>query len=895
MLLAKIGGPVYRIGVGGGAASSVEVQGDNSSDLDFNAVQRGDAEMENKLNRVVRACIEMGSENPILAIHDQGAGGNGNVLKELVEPGYAGAVIFSKEFQLGDPTITALELWGAEYQENNAILCQMKDRETLTEICARERCPISFVGIVNGEGYVSLIEDVADFEKYTNCLERSTWGDIPFDMHLKEVLGDMPQKEFNLQRHKVKLDPLNLPSVPDYDTLLTNVMSVMTVGSKRFLTNKVDRCVTGLVAQQQCVGPLHTPLADFALTAISHFSYEGIATSIGTQPLKGLISAKSGARMSVAEALSNLVFAGISELSDVKCSGNWMWAAKLPGEGAKLVDACREMCQVMGELGIAVDGGKDSLSMAARVKDKTIKSPGTLVVSTYVKCPDVRVKVTPDLKLPSIKKKGELIWINIEGKFRLGGSILAQTLQQQGDDCPDLDNTKNLKNAFNITQSLLKTGKLVSGHDISDGGLIVCLLEMAFAGMSGLHIDITDVVNSLGENNFKHDAALELLFSEECGWILEVDDKNLMTVLLEFENENIPVYHIGQSVGYGLDSIIKITNGEYVLIEDMTRNLLKKWERTNYEIEKLQMNPEMAYEENESYNYRTGPKYRVTFNPDLEIIFKKISPPIRVAVVREEGTNGDREMISCLFKSNFEVYDVAMQDLLQQKTTLNHYRGVVFPGGFSYADTLGSAKGWAASIMYSDSIGPQFQNFKNRSDTFSLGVCNGCQLMSLIGWIGSNDDEQKLGVIDVPNVALLNNKSERYECRWTTVKIEESRAIMFRGMVGTTIGCWVAHGEGRFSFRNDDVLNKLKNENCLSLTYVDDDGNATEKYPMNPNGSPEGIAGICSADGRHLAIMPHPERCSIMYQWPYKPYDFGFVNSPWQRMFDKAYFWCTEN
>lgn len=374
-LLAKIGGPVYRIGVGGGAASSVEVQGDNSFELDFNAVQRGDAEMENKLNRVVRACIELGDRNPILAIHDQGAGGNGNVLKELVEPGYAGAVIFTKEFQLGDPTLTVLELWGAEYQENDAILCKPEDRPLLEAICARERCPILFVGVVTGDGYVTLVESEANFEKYLNETtekrKRTQQTNVPFDMHLKDILGEVPRREYKFNTEKKHLIPLELEFLSkslDLNVPLERVLSLVAVGSKRFLTNKVDRCVTGLIAQQQCIGPLHTPLADYACTTVSHFTYEGIATSIGMQPTKGVICASANARMSVAEAISNLAFVKVTELADVKCSGNWMWAAKLSGEGAKMYEACRAMCDIMSQLNIAVDGGKDSLSMAARVK-----------------------------------------------------------------------------------------------------------------------------------------------------------------------------------------------------------------------------------------------------------------------------------------------------------------------------------------------------------------------------------------------------------------------------------------------------------------------------------------------------------------------------------------------
>lgn len=676
MLLAKIGGPVYRIGVGGGAASSVEVQGDNKNELDFNAVQRGDAEMENKLNRVVRACIEMGENNPIIAIHDQGAGGNGNVLKELVEPKFAGAVIFSKEFQLGDPTINALELWGAEYQENNAILCRAEDRQLFEAICARERCPISFVGAVTGNGFVTLIEEHANFEKF---LDRSSVDaareKIPFDMNLRDVLGEIPRKVFDMQRLERSFKPLTLPIDDNrYENFMNGVLSLLSVGSKRFLTNKVDRCVTGLIVQQQCVGPLHTPLADYALTLVSNFSQQGIATSIGTQPIKGLIDAAAGARMSVAEALSNLVFVAISELGDVKCSGNWMWAAKLPGEGAKMVDACKAMCGLMKKVGIAVDGGKDSLSMAARVRDATVKSPGTLVISTYAPCPDVRVRCTPDLKSPAMKKVGELIWINCSvGKLRLGGSALAQAFAQQGDDVPDIDDAQQLRRAFNVTQKLLRAGKILAGHDISDGGLLTCLLEMAIGGMSGLSVNLASAAPQCVDSS-SIDKNLAMLFAEECGWVIEVSSEHLGGVMAALKDENLShCWHIGQSRGFGMSSKITISCGEEVLIETSTLAATKRWERTSFELEKLQMNPQCAIDENNSYEHRTGPRYRLTFNANqtMKLFMQLECKQHRVAVIREEGVNSDREMIAALLKAKFEVHDVTMSDLLARRTSLD--------------------------------------------------------------------------------------------------------------------------------------------------------------------------------------------------------------------------------
>ncbi|XP_055628077.1 phosphoribosylformylglycinamidine synthase [Toxorhynchites rutilus septentrionalis] len=893
MLLAKLGGPVYRIGVGGGAASSVDVQGDNNSDLDFNAVQRGDAEMENKLNRVVRACIELGEKNPILAIHDQGAGGNGNVLKELVEPGCAGAVIFAKEFKLGDPTINLMELWGAEYQENNAILVAAEHRQLLLDICARERCPISFVGVVTGNGYVSLIDHPADFEKYINRENREKWGELPFDMHLDHVLGKMPQKEFKLQRKPLVLRDLDLSNVTITESL-NRILSTVTVGSKRFLTNKVDRCVTGLVAQQQCVGPLHTPLADFAITAVSSFGIDGIATSIGTQPIKGLLDNMAGARMSVAEAISNLVFVRITELADIKCSGNWMWAAKLEGEGAKLVDACKAMCAMMKQLNIGIDGGKDSLSMAARVKNETVKSPGTLVISTYAPCPDIRVKVTPDLKAASLGIETTLIYVNIEGKFRLGGSVLAQCYGQLGAESPDLEKPEVLVQAFNTTQKLLKSGYLLSGHDVSDGGLLTCALEMAFAGLAGLKLDLTELYEKFGKRlgtTLEHSAA-HILFAEECGWIIEVDSGEVSSISNAYNSSNVPFFIIGKAFKTDIrmaDSAVVEISGQQVLKASVL-SLFKQWERTSFEIEKLQANEQCAVEEYASLDSRSGPTYNCTVPQGSIYHVNGIKSKPRVAVIREEGTNGDREMAAALFNANFEVHDVSMSDLLNGKTTLDRYRGVIFPGGFSYADTLGSAKGWAACILYSNVLAPQFTRFKSRTDTFSLGVCNGCQLMGLIGWISL---QEQTNVVEVPDVALLHNKSERFECRWSTLKIAPSKSIMLRKLEGSVLGCWVAHGEGRFSFKSNKVLAQLKRDNRVAMHYVDDNNKPTEAYPMNPNGSVEGIAAICSADGRHLAMMPHPERCTKMWQWPYISPGLDYMDdSPWHSMFAEANRWC---
>ncbi|XP_041126127.1 phosphoribosylformylglycinamidine synthase [Polyodon spathula] len=888
MEVVKIGGPVYRIGVGGGAASSIQVQGDNSSDLDFGAVQRGDAEMEQKMNRALRACIENRAGNPVCSIHDQGAGGNGNVLKELSEP--AGAVIYASRFKTGDPTLSVLEIWGAEYQESNALLVRPADTAFLRRVCEREKCPVDFVGRVTGDGKILLVDD-RDGEK-----GRGSEGGVeqrdrtPVDLQLDWVLGKMPQKEFVLERQKPDLRPLTLPADLSLRDALSRVLQLPAVASKRYLTNKVDRSVTGLVAQQQCVGPLHTPLADVAVVSLSPFGTVGAATAVGEQPIKGLVSSAAGARMAVAEAITNLVFARVTDLRDVKCSGNWMWAAKLPGEGTALLEACSAMCDVMAQLGVAVDGGKDSLSMAARVRDETVKAPGALVISVYAVCPDITATVTPDLKDP--EGKGVLLYVPLSpGQYRLGGSALAQCFSQLGDRTPDLDHPDKLTTCFKTTQSLLQDSLLSSGHDVSDGGLISCLLEMAFAGNRGIEVDLP--LDGAG--------VLEVLFSEELGLVLEVRESSVAQVCDRYRDAGLSCLTVGRTRGLGPNSMVKVSvRGQEVLCERMT-SLRGLWESTSFQLERLQANPVCVQQEEEGLANRTGPNYKLAFDPAvIPSILKELGEVRpRVAVVREEGSNGDREMAASLLMAGFEVWDVTMQDLCSGTVTLDPFRGVVFVGGFSYADVLGSAKGWAATVTFNPRARAQFAAFRSREDTFSLGVCNGCQLMALLGWVGSESedrDPKEEGSL-VQGVLLTHNQSGRFESRFVSVALLPSPALMLRGMEGSTLGVWVAHGEGYMQFRSLALLDRLDSQSLAPLRYVDDYGSPTEQYPLNPNGSPRGIAGLCSADGRHLAMMPHPERTVLGWQWPWAPAEMrdAVAHSPWLTMFRNAAAWCLSS
>jgi phosphoribosylformylglycinamidine synthase len=866
MLVVKVGGPAYRIGMGGGAASSM-IQGENIAELDFNAVQRGDAEMEQKLNRVIRACVELGGKNPIVSIHDQGAGGNCNVVKEIVHP--AGAKIEIRKIQVGDETLSALEIWGAEYQEQNALLLKPEHAPIFEQLCMREKVPVAFIGQVTGDGYI-VLHDESD-------------GSTPVNLELSKVLGDMPQKTFTLDRKNTGLRPLELPHDLTVRKALDRVLRLLSVGSKRFLTNKVDRSVTGLIARQQCCGPLQLTVSDVAVIAQSHYGTTGAACSIGEQPVKELIDPASMARMSVAESLTNIVWAETSGLGDIRCSGNWMWAPKLPGEGSRLYDAAIAMRDIMITLGMAVDGGKDSLSMAAKVTNtdgshETVKSPGTLVISSYVTCPDITKTVTPDLKMPGW---GKLLYIDLSGgKSRLGGSALAQVFGQIGNESPDIDDAGLLKRVFNAAQELVKHRLILAGHDRSDGGLITTLLEMAFSGNCGIEVNIP------AEDVHTADP-IAGLFAEEAGLVVEYMPENEAAVFSLLKKAEVPYYEIGRTLQ---EKRVKICFGWTCVLDEDMRVLRDVWEETSHRLDLFQRDPEVVREERKNSYDRKGPDFVFPFTPqptDPSVLGRQDKP--KVAVIREEGSNGDREMASAFYLAGFEPWDVVMTDLLEGRVKLDQFRGVAFVGGFSYADVLDSAKGWAASIRFNKDVWEQFERFYHRHDTFSLGVCNGCQLMALLGWVPWR------GIADELQPRFIHNRSGRFESRFSTVKIIKSPSIMLQGMEGSTLGIWVAHGEGMAYFPDKTMFTRTEAE-LGPVRYVDDDGAVTESYPFNPNGSKAGIAGLCSSDGRHLAMMPHPERVVLPWQWGWMPEQMkrSLAASPWLRMFQNAREWCEK-
>jgi phosphoribosylformylglycinamidine synthase len=876
MVVVKIGGPAYRIGMGGGAASSVPSggrEGGNAADLDFNAVQRGDAEMAQKLWRVVRSCVELGMRNPIQQIHDQGAGGNCNVVKEIIYP--LGAKINVRKIKLGDPTMSVLEIWGAEYQENDCLLLKQEDCAAFEAICARERCSMQVLGEIDGSGRITLVDPTAPPEAPT-----------PVDLDLEKVLGKMPNKTFKFQRQQPVHQAFSVPEGTTAADALDRVLRLPSVASKRFLTTKVDRSVGGLVAQQQCVGPLQLPLADVAVMAKSHQGLTGAATSIGEQPYKGLINPAAMARLALGEALTNLVWAAVTALPDIKASVNWMYAAKMGQEGAAMYNAAIALKDAMLELGLACDGGKDSLSMAASAGGETVMAPGNLVVSAYVGCPDITLTVDPALQLPG---SGRLIHVDLAagGARRLGGSCLAQAFQQIGDDSPDVE-ASTLAAAFNATQALLQRRLISAGHDISDGGIAVALLEMAFAGNTGIQVDLLAAADPLAT-----------LFAEELGLLLEVAPEHEAEVLAAYADAGVSATAVGSVAA---DAGVSIAVGGQQHISGTAPELRDVWEETGFQLERLQAAEATVTEEQTGLAARTAPQWRLPFTPEWTPPEKLAAQDkVRVAVLREEGSNGDREMASAIHAAGMEPWDITMSDLLHGRASLDSFQGIVFVGGFSYADVLESAKGWAGTIRYNSGLWASFQAFYTRPDTWSLGVCNGCQLMALLGWVpgtgGGGPDGPLLPSEQQPR--FLHNDSGRFESRWATVEVREgSPAIMLAGMGGSNLGIWCAHGEGRCFFPDSAVRDTVLQGNLAPLRYTNPAGECTEVYPFNPNGSADGIAALCSPDGRHLALMPHPERCYLGWQQPWVPKELGLAPDgpgPWLRLFQNARTWAESH
>ncbi len=860
MLIVQLGGPGYRIGVGGGAASSM-VGGANDAELDFKSVQRGAPQMEQRMSRVIRACLELDKANPFVSTHDLGAGGLSNAVPELVFP--SGGRIVLRDIPCGDASLSILELWGNEAQEREVVLIRAHRLEELKGIAEREGCPLAVIGSVTRDGRITL--------------ERED-GTMPVSLPLEHILGSLPRKSYTDTRRRFDVKPLEWPRDLTVRAALERVLRLVSVGSKGFLVHKVDRSVGGRIAQQQCVGPAQLPVADFSVLADGYFGRSGTVHALGEQPIAGMLSPGAAARLAMTEAILNMAGARIdtaSDLEGVKASANWMLAAKKPGRDAWLYDACDALSTFCVQLGCAIDGGKDSLSMAAG----DIESPPTLIVKAYATMPDVARKATPDLKGAG----NALVHISLSPNvYRLGGSALAQAYGQLGDDPPDAD-AEILKRVFSATQDLLGEGLALSVHDVSDGGLITTLLEMAFAGHLGIDV-----------KTFSPAGTLRTLFAQEPGLVIECVDG--LSLLEFFARQGIHAECIGRTT---CDQRIRVRhNGKERLEADMCE-LRAIWSETSYQLEKLQIPADLADEERaNTHDLCDEPFRRLTYVPGQtapEILTRAAKP--KVAVIRAEGSNGDREMAAAFHLAGFEAWDVTMSDLLEGRVGLDGFRGAVFVGGFSFADVLDSAKGWAGMIRYNPRLRDELERFRRRTDTFSLGICNGCQLLALLGWVPD------LGLPTERQPRFVHNRSGRFESRFSQLRIEESPALMLNGMAGSVLGCWVAHGEGRLHLPgieditdvhpSNDTLTRIVDARLIPATYVDWSGKPTMRYPFNPNGSAQSAAGLCSPDGRHLALMPHPERLVLPWQWPYLPQTWRtFEAGPWLRMFQNARAWC---
>jgi phosphoribosylformylglycinamidine synthase len=858
MRIVRIGGPAYRIGVGGGSASSVE-HGQQDETLDFASVQRGNAQLENRANRVIQACAELGSENPIESIHDQGAGGASNVLTELMEP--IGGRVDIRKITAGDETMSVLELWVAEYQEGYGVLILPERLDVFESLCARERVTCEVVGEITGSGRV-IVEDSRD-------------GTTPVDLSLRDILGDLPQKRFASTRPRVSLPSLTIPDGLTVADALKQVFLLPQVGSKGFLVRKVDRSVTGLVAQQQCCGPMQVPVANAAVTADGYFGRSGVASAMGEAPNQMLIDPASGARLAVAEMLTNLASVRISDLADVRCRANWMWAAKRAGEGALLYDAAIALRDLMLSLGIAIDGGKDSLSMSAQVSDTLVVAPGQLVIMGYAPVPDITKVATPDLTAG-----GVLGYLKLSGvEWRLGGSALAQSLGQLGNESPDIDDPQLLAAGFRAMQELIEEGLVTAYHDVSDGGLITAVAEMCIAGVRGASITLPLASDPL-----------VMLFAEEPAMVFAYAPEHRERVAEIMAAQGV-VWSKTNELGVVDEEIggeLVITSGDETVLAASVSQLWQWWEATSTQLEKLQADESVVAEESATHGEIATIEYALSFAPVPSVVQKGARP--KVAIVRAEGTNGDREMAAACYTAGLAPWDIAMSDLLDGRiTSLDEFRGMIFPGGFSFADVFGSAKGWAGGIRFNAKVRQMFDQFYDRPDTFSLGVCNGCQLMANLGWVPWR------GIDEEMQPRLVHNRSGRFESRWSAVKVLPSPSLMLAGMEGSVLGIWVAHGEGQLHFPDASIRTHIEAEQLAPLAYVDPTGVPTEWYPYNPNGSAEGWTALCSPDGRHLAMMPHPERCFLPWQLPYIPPALrGMEVAPWFRLFQNANDWCRK-
>lgn len=844
-----LGGPAMLIGLGGGAASSIK-SGEQSEDLDFASVQRANPEMQRRAQEVIDHCANMGNDNPIISIHDIGAGGLSNGLPELVNDSGKGARFEIRNIPNDDNKMSPLEIWCNESQERYVLAIAQSSLDIFSDICRRERTPFAVLGESTKEQ-----ELILDDELFENK---------PIDMPMEVLLGNPPKTSIKALTNNIDLNPLDTSSISLKDAI-TRILQLPTVASKNFLITIGDRSVTGMVARDQFVGPWQVPVADCAISVSDYVGYKGEIMSLGERTPLALCDANSSARMTIGESLTNMLGGYVEDIHHISLSANWMSASGYTGEDAKLFEAVKAVgMDLCPELGLTVPVGKDSMSMKSswneNGKDKSVTAPLSLIITAFSKTPDVRLQKTPLLENTT---NSELLLIDLGfGKDRMGGSCLAQVYNQIGDIPPNLDSGKIFNNFFSVINQLNKDDLITSYHDRSDGGAIVTLLEMAFASHCGLSI------NTKGSN-------IKELFNEELGCVIQVKDKNKKGVIDALDRAGLSDCTHKIATINNTDNIEIANNGEVIYRESRTK-LQSLWSSTSYEVAKLRDNPECAKEEFSSINEITdGLKTDLSFDIDESVSAPYISNSVKpkIAILREQGINGQVEMGMAFTKAEFEAVDIHMSDILSGRVSLEEFKGLAACGGFSYGDVLGAGRGWASSILYNSLAKDEFEAFFNRKDSFALGVCNGCQMIS-------NLTEIIPGTNNWPSFS--RNKSEQFEARFSSVKIGNSSSIFLKGMSGSVMPIAIAHGEGRASFK--------RNSNNISMNYVDHNGDLTQNYPHNPNGSDFATAGVCNDSGQVTIMMPHPERVFRAIQNSYHPQEWK-ERSPWMRMFENARSW----
>ncbi|HEY0061957.1 MAG TPA: phosphoribosylformylglycinamidine synthase [Telluria sp.] len=878
-LLIQLGGPGMRIGMGGSAASSMAT-GTNTADLDFDSVQRGNPEMERRAQEVINRCWQMGADNPIISIHDVGAGGLSNAFPEITNDAKRGAIFDLRKIPLEESGMAPKEIWSNESQERYVLAIAPENLPLFAAMCERERCLFAAVGVATEERQLKLIDPQQ--------------GNAPVDMPMDVLLGKPPKMQRDVHHVQHDFPAIDLTGLELAD-VARRVLLLPTVADKSFLITIGDRSVGGTTVRDQMVGPWQVPVADCAVTAMSFEGYLGEAMAMGERTPLAVINAAASGRMAVGEAITNIAAAAINDISDIKLSANWMAACGQPGQDAALFDTVKaigmELCPA---LGISIPVGKDSLSMRTTWKDdgeaKAVSSPVSLIVSSFAPVADIRRSLTPQLQTGA----GETALIVIDlgrGKGRLGASALSLVTQQLGNEVPDVDSAEDLKGFFASIQQLNKEGKLLAYHDRSDGGLFATLCEMAFAGRAGVTVNL-DILTMEGEHaadwgdaknwagqvaERRNELTLRALFNEELGAVIQVraDDKTAVMNVLREHNLGACSHIIGKLNERG---VIEFTRDAKVIYTEQRSALHRLWSETSWRIARLRDNPACADAEYARLLDETDPGItpKLTFDPSENVAAPFLATGVRprVAILREQGVNSHIETAWVMHQAGFTAVDVHMSDLIAGRARLDDFQGLIAVGGFSYGDVLGAGEGWAKTILFNDKLAEQFARFFARPDSFGLGVCNGCQMMSNLKSI-------------IPGAQawpkFTRNKSEQFEARFAMVEVLDSPSIFFQGMAGTQTAIAVAHGEGFADFSQTGDIDAV----VKAMRFVDNRGAATEAYPFNPNGSPAGLTGVTTADGRFSVIMPHAERVFRSVQQSWHPESWG-EDSPWMRMFRNA-------